>query len=219
MRLGLMTYSLARSWDLDTIIGRCLHTGFEGDELRMTHAHGVRTTFEGAGVKIAGLGSAFEFQSPEPIELRRNIDGTKAYVRLAHDVSAPGVKVRPNVLPDGVPVGNTLRQIGESLAECGEFAQGMRVQIRLEVQGPPTQEVPKIRSIIDYVDHGNVFVCWNSNATDVVKRSIVETFSLVEGRIGLALITELYNPDYPYRDLFRRLTASGYDDFCLAEIP
>ena len=229
MRVGLVTYNLARSWDLDTILSRCQETGFEGAELRTTHAHGVevalsaeqrrdvRRRFEDSGVELVGLGSAFEYHSPDGAEVRRNIDGTKEYVRLAHDVGASGVKVRPNRLPDTVPVEDTLRQIGVSLAECADDAMGFGVEVRLEVHGPRTQELPRLRSIIDYADHENVWVCWNSNPTDVVDGSIEDSFALVAGRIGLVHVNELYNPAYPYRDLFRRLDASGYDGFCLAE--
>ena len=229
MRVGLVTYNLARSWDLDTIVSRCQETGFEGVELRTTHAHGVEVTlspaqrrdvrqrFHGSGVELVGLGSAFEFHSADPDEARRNVDGTKEYVRLAHDVGASGVKVRPNGLPEGVQVEDTLRQIGESLAECAEDATGFGVQIRLEVHGPRTQELPNIRRIIDHADHENLAACWNSNPTDVVDGSIEGAFALAAGRIGLVHINELHNPAYPYRDLFRRLAQSGYDGFCLAE--
>ena len=231
MRLGLVTYNLARDWDLDTIIARCQETGFEAAELRTTHAHGVEVTldaaqrrdvqrrFDASDIDLAGLGSAFEFHSPDPEELRRNIDGTKLYVRLAHDVGAPGVKVRPNCLPEGVPVEETLRQIGESLAECAEDALSFGVHIRLEVHGRHTKELPNIRKIIDFAHHDNLQVCWNSNPTDVVNGSIQSTFPLVAGRIGLVHLTELSNPMYPYVDLFRRLAASEYNGFCLAEIP
>ncbi|HOJ22049.1 MAG TPA: hypothetical protein PLY56_10980 [Armatimonadota bacterium] len=41
MKLGLVTYNLASDWDVPTIIERCQRTGFEGVELRTSHAHGV----------------------------------------------------------------------------------------------------------------------------------------------------------------------------------
>ncbi|HIC68151.1 MAG TPA: sugar phosphate isomerase/epimerase, partial [Candidatus Latescibacteria bacterium] len=95
MRLGLVSYNLARGWDLATVIGNCEETGFEGVELRTTHAHGVevelsaaerqevRQRFDDSAVDLAGLGSAFEFDAIDPAEVRRNIEGTKAYAALA----------------------------------------------------------------------------------------------------------------------------------------
>ena len=41
MKLGLVSYNLAKDWDIPTIIKRCSSTGFEGVELRTTHVHKV----------------------------------------------------------------------------------------------------------------------------------------------------------------------------------
>ena len=44
LELGIVTYNLARSWNLDTIIERCEAHGISAVELRTTHAHGVEVT-------------------------------------------------------------------------------------------------------------------------------------------------------------------------------
>ena len=97
----------AQEWDLPTLIKNCQATGFEGVELRSGHKHGVEPTlgkqaradvarrFEDSGVTLVGLGSACEYHSPDANVLQKNIDETKAFVELAHDVGASGVKVRP----------------------------------------------------------------------------------------------------------------------------
>src|SRR5262245_51254126 len=112
-QLGIVTYNIARAWDLPTILAKLEALRFAGVELRTSHAHKVeasltkaqreqvRKRFEDSPVQLAGLGSAFEYQATDPAEVRRNIDGTKEYIRLAHDIGAPGVKVRPNGLPRG----------------------------------------------------------------------------------------------------------------------
>ena len=233
MKLGLVSYNLAKDWDLPTIIATCERTGFEGVELRTSHAHGVETTlsqaeraevrrrFADSPVALAGLGSAFEYDSPDPEAVRKNIEGTKDYVRLAADVGAPGVKVRPNHLheKEGVPKGKTLEQIGLALRECGEFAKGHGVEIRLEVHGHETCLLPNIRAILDAADHPNVSACWNSNPQDRDgSGSIAASYALVQGKIRLVHITELADTSYPWRDLFARLAADGYEGFTLAEI-
>ena len=232
MRLGLVTYQLARDWDVETIIANCEETGFGGVELRTTHAHGVevglsaeergevRARFEDSGVELAGLGSAFEYDAVDPGEVRRNIEGTKEYVRLAADLGAAGVKVRPNRVHDeeGVPRERTFEQIGQALAECAGFAGDAGIEIRLEVHGPVTCEPWNIRAILDYAGSDNLFVCWNSNPQDVEDGSIDRNFGLLQEEIRLVHITELWN-DYPWRRLFELLSESGYKGFCLAEIP
>ena len=232
MKLGIVTYNLGREWDCDTIITNCEETGFEGVELRTTHAHGVEvelsaaeraevaSRFADSAVTIAGLGSAFEYDSPDTDEVRANIDGTNRYAELARDLGVAGVKVRPNRVhvDEGVPIAKTLEQIGLALRECGEFAAGLGVQVRLEVHGKVTCLPRHIRTILDHADHPNVVACWNSNMDDIEDGSIDANFELLQDRIGLVHITELWNP-YPWKRLFQLLKGTDYGGFCLAEIP
>ena len=231
MKLGLVTYNMAKDWDVPTIIENCATTGFQGVELRTTHAHNVevalsanerqevRKQFEDSPIALAGLGSAFDYHSTDANEVRQNIEGTKEYAQLAADVGAPGVKVRPNGLPEGVPVDKTLAQIGSSLRECGEFAKNLGVQIRLEVHGRETSHPPHIRTIMEITDHANVFVCWNSNPGEVEDGSVKNNFNLVKGWIQLVHINELHRREYPWRELFALLKGSRYAGYTLAEIP
>jgi sugar phosphate isomerase/epimerase len=231
MQLGIVTYNIAKDWDLDTILKRLAALKYRGVELRTSHKHGVevgltpeqrrevRKKFADAPVELAGLGSAFEYQSTDPAEVRKNIEGTKEYVRLAHDIGAPGVKVRPNGVPRGADLDATLRQIGRALHEVGEDAQGFGVEIRVEVHGGTTQLLPNLAKIIQYADHPNVFVCWNSNPTDVKDGSVRDNFRLVGPKIREVHLRDLYDETYPWRELFALLDAEGFEGFTLAEIP
>lgn len=232
MKLGLVTYNLANDWDVDTIIEKCSDTGFEGVELRTTHAHGVEISlskaerhevqrkFEDSPVALAGLGSAFEYHSLDEDEVKKNIEGTKEYVLLAGDLNASGVKVRPNGVhvDEGVPLEKTLEQIGLAARECAEFASNMGVDIRMEVHGQVTCELPNMKTIMDVGDHPNLKVCWNSNNGETVDDSIRQNFDLVKDRIGLVHIHDVGIPDYPYQELITLLNGINYEGFCLAEI-
>jgi len=231
IRLGLVTYNLAKDWDIPTIIRNCQEAKFEGVELRTTHAHGVevalskgqreevRRQFRESSVALMGLGSAFDYHTPDQARLRKDIEATKEYIVLAHDVGAPGVKVRPNGLPKEVPKEKTLEQIGLSLRELGEFGDGYGVQIRLEVHGPETSLLPNIKIIMDTARHRNVGVCWNSNQTDLAGEGFDHNFDLVKDRIFTVHMRDLYLDEYPFRELLTRLNEAGFTGFCLAEIP
>jgi sugar phosphate isomerase/epimerase len=232
MRLGLVTYNLAKDWDLETLIANCEQTGFAGVELRTTHAHKVeselspaaraevRRRFAGSKVELVGLGTAFEFDAVDPAELQRHIEGTKAYLQLAADLGVSGVKVRPNKFheDEGLPRERTLEQIGRALRQCGECAAGLGVQVRLEVHGRVTCEPPHIRTMLDHADHPSVVACLNSNPQDLEGGGLEGNFALLAGRIGLVHINELWN-EYPWQGLFALLRQSGYAGYCLAEIP
>jgi sugar phosphate isomerase/epimerase len=230
LKLGTVTYNIARDWDVPTLIKNLTDVGMEAVELRTTHKHGVelalspaaraevRKRFEDSPVKIGGLGTTCEYHSPDPAVVRRNIDETKQWVTLARDLGAPGVKVRPNGMPKEVPEERTLEQIGRSLAECGALAEDNGVKIQLEVHGAETQRLPRIRKILDYGrNHPGVRVCWNSNPSDLLDGGFDSNFRLVRDQIGQVHMRDLY-VEYPWRALFSGLAEMNFQGYCFAEI-
>jgi len=232
MHLGMVTYQVAKDWDLDTMIDMCLKTGFEGVELRTTHAHGVeialgaeerataKAKFRDSGIVLWGLGTACEYHSPDPDEVRRNIEETKQFVVLARDTGAVGVKVRPNGFAEdaGVSKAQTLEQIGKALRECGEYAEDYGVELWVEVHGPGTSHPPYIKTIMDVCDHPLVGTCWNCNQGDIVDCSIEQYIRPLMPKIRQCHIHDLYE-DYPYSELIRVLRDAKFDGFCNIEMP
>jgi len=229
MRLGLVTYNWGKNWDLPTVIANCAAAGFAGVELRTTHKHGVEITlnadqrkevarrFADSSVVLTGLGSVCEYQSPDPAVLQKNIDETKAFVRLCHDVGGGGVKVRPNGLPADVPVEKTLEQIGRALREVAQFGAEYGVAIRLEVHGQGTSELPHIKTIMDVADHPNAYVCWNCNAIDLQGAGLDHNFQLVADRINTVHIHDLRVDNYPWKHLFELLKGQQFSGWTLLE--
>jgi sugar phosphate isomerase/epimerase len=231
IKLGTVTYNLAMDWDIPTIIANCTEAKFEGVELRTTHKHGVEVTlnraqraevkqrFADSPVALASLGSAFDYHTPDQAKLKKDIQATKEYIVLAHDVGATGVKVRPNGLPKEVPVEKTLAQIGRSLRELGEFVQGHGQKVYVEVHGQGTNLLPNIKTIMDTANHPHAGVCWNSNPTDLAGRGFDYNFNLVKNKLFTVHMRDLYLEEYPFRKLFTALNANNYTGFCFAEIP
>src|SRR5207247_641738 len=91
MKLGIVTYNIAKDWDVPTILKNCAETKFQGVELRTSHAHGVevrlnkdqraevKQRFRDSPVELMGLGSAFDFHTPDQAKLRADIAATKEY--------------------------------------------------------------------------------------------------------------------------------------------
>jgi sugar phosphate isomerase/epimerase len=229
-KLGLVTYNLAKDWDVDTIIRNCEAAGFEGAELRTTHKHGVEPTltkeqraevrkiFDDSRVKLVSLGTTCSFQSPDSAEVERNIQTAREFCELAHDVGAIGVKVRPNGFPPKVPHEKTLDQIGHALAKCGDIARDNGVEIWLEVHGRGTQLPVNIHRIMTVADHPAVGICWNSNPPDVIGGSVRQNFDLIGPWLRSCHIHELWDPKYPYHELFALFRSVGYNRYTFAEI-
>ncbi len=231
-KLGTVTYNIAKDWNTETIIKNLTEVGMEGVELRTTHAHGVEITltpeqraavrkrFEDSPVKIGGLGTTCEYHAADRKVLQKNMDETKEWVKLAKDIGSPSVKVRPNGLRKDVPEEKTLEQIGKALKECSAFALDHGIRIQLEVHGSETSRVPRIRKILDYADnHPALWVCWNSNETDLLDGGLESNFNLVKSRIGQVHMRDLFLEEYPWRRLLQLLNGINFQGYCFAEIP
>jgi sugar phosphate isomerase/epimerase len=244
-RLGIVTYNIAASWDIPTILKVCKSVGLSPVELRTTHKHGVEPTltkdkrkdvrkrFADAGVEIWGCGTTCEYHSPDPATVKKNIETCKRFVELASDIGGRGVKVRPNNLPRAVPVEKTLEQIGKSLIPCGKAAADAGVEIWVEVHGGTeypagkdgirltSAHPPYVKKMMEHCGHPKVGLTWNSNQSDIKDKSVAEYFKLLRQWIRSCHINELYKDSagvYPYRELFRLFRETGYDRVTLVEV-
>lgn len=232
-RLGIVTYNIAASWDMPTILRVCRNVALAAVELRTTHKHGVepslnaqqrkevRQRFADAGIDIWGCGTVCEFHSADPAVVKQNIETCGRFVQLVADIGGKGVKVRPNGLPPKATkdqARRTLEQIGKALVPCGQAAADAGVEIWVEVHGNGTALPANMRTIMDVCNHKHVGITWNSNATDVTNGSVAPAFKLLRPWIKSCHINELHS-GYPYRELFRLLRETGYDRVTLAEIP
>jgi sugar phosphate isomerase/epimerase len=121
-----------------------------------------------------------------------------------------------------VPIEKTLEQIGDALRVVGDYAAAAGQQIRLEVHGRGTQEIPRIKRIMEVADHPHVVVCWNCNPTDLAGSGFDANFAALAPWMGTVHIHDLRpgKVDYPWDALFAKLkacTAAGFTGWCLLE--
>ncbi|MBB5031660.1 sugar phosphate isomerase/epimerase family protein [Prosthecobacter vanneervenii] len=224
IQFGLVTYMWGADWDLPTLLKNCETAQVLGVELRIDHAHkvspsltpeqraAVRKQFEDSPVDLLGMGTNYEFHSPNVEEVKKNIEGAKQYIKLCHDLGGTGVKVKPNALPKDVPAEKTLTQIGKALAELGDYALGFGQEIRLEVHGKDTSELPNIKTIMDAANRDNVRVCWNSNDTDLNGAGLEANFALVKDHLGHTThIRGVNQSSYPLDKLAKLLVEADYE--------
>ncbi len=230
MKLGLVTYQWAKDWDLPTLIANCEKTGYLGVELRVDHAHKVETNlsasqraevkkrFADSPVDCIGYGANFEYHSPDQAALRKNIEGTKEYIKLCKDIGATGIKVKPNGIPADVPREKTIAQIAASLNEVGKFAQDFGQLVRVEVHGNISQEIPNMRAVFEQVTEKNVKMCWNCNDQDLLPPGLEPNFNSVKKWFGDTIHVREFNVgEYPYQQLMNLFTGIKYDGWVLLE--
>jgi sugar phosphate isomerase/epimerase len=230
LKIGVMTYTLAQKWDIETIIKNLSLAGYQTVELRTTHAHGVEVNidqvqraevkkrFKDSPLEVISLASGFEYHSPDQSILKKNIEGTKEYILLAKDVGAVAIRVFGNSLPNGVPEEKSKEQIGRSLAEVGEFGYNNGVEVRICVHGTKTNKPSVIKNILDYSNSPHVYVNWNCNPEDIQEKGLEFNFNLLKDRIKGVHMHELWDAEYPYRKFLKLLSDSGFKGYCNAEI-
>ena len=230
MRMGLVTYLWGQDMTLAELLAACESSGLLGVELRTQHNHAfepelsaaeraeVRRRFSDSPVKLVGYGANCEYHSSKPEQVKSNIQQTKRYIELMHDCGGSGVKVKPNSLPKDVDPKKTVQQIGMALNEVARYGQEFGQQIRLEVHGSGTSQLPIVRDIMAVADHPNVAVCWNCNDQDMEGAGLEDNFNMVRDRFGETLhVRELFVKDYPYDQLFKLLLRSAYKGWVLLE--
>lgn len=230
MQLGLVTYLWGKDMDLPTLLDVCEKSGVMGVELRTQHAHGVepvlskaqraevKKRFADSPVELVGYGSNAQYHENNPAKVKANIALTKEYIRLMHDCGGSGVKVKPNGFAKDVPREKTITQIGLALNEVAKFGDALGQQIRVEVHGRGTSELPVIRDIFKVATNPNATVCWNSNDVDLQGGGLAENFDMVKDRFGDTVhIRELNVGKYPYADLMKRFKAMNYGGWILLE--
>ena len=230
MRFGLVTYLWGKDMDLPTLLDVCEKSGVLGVELRTQHAHGVepelsklqraevRKRFADSPVELVGYGSNAQYHENDPAKVKANIALTKEYLSLMHDCGGSGVKVKPNGFVNDVPREKTIEQIGLSLNEVAKFGEELGQEIRVEVHGRGTSELPVVRDIFKVATHPNATVCWNSNDVDLDGAGLGENFEMVKDRFGSTVhIRELNVGNYPYPELMKKFNEMDYQGWILLE--
>ena len=226
--LGMVTYMVGAQMDLPTLIDVCEKSGLEGVELRTSHKHGVEPSLDAAGrarvretfaktkVKLVALGSTCEFHAADPAVVQKNIDLTKEFVKLAADLGAWGVKVRPNGFRKDVPQEQSLKQIGEAVAQCAAFAKEKGIIITVEMHGAPA-DAPNMAKIMDACKHPSAGLCWNSNPGDAKTGSVKANFDLVKQWLVHCHVRDLTKNDYPWQELMTCFKGLGYTGYTMIE--
>lgn len=233
MKLSLLTYNMAKNWELPKIIEFARSGGFAGCEFRAeaNHRHGVeleatpeqrraiRNQMQDAYLATACIGTSSRFESPDAARRREIVDRTKRYIDLAADVGCGRIRVFGNDMPKGEDVpdrADVLRYVGESLRELGEFAEPHAVDVLLEMHGQ-FNFWGFARAAVEHAAHRRVGIVYNSDLRDLVGGSAAATFSQVRRHVRHVHMHE-FTRGFPYPELFALLLRDGYDGYLSSEI-
>jgi len=230
-RFGFTTYQWGQDWDIPTLIANCRKAEVFGVELRtsQSYAHGVeldisaqkrrdvKKQFADSPVALVGIATGERFDWPDPAQLEKAIENSKAFVKLSSDVGCSGIRVFPNSFQKDVPHEKTIEQIGKALNAVGAFAADCGQQVRLEAHGP-AGELSTIKAIMDYVTQPSVRVMLNSDKRDTAGEGFEHNFNLVKALLGNTIhLHNLKDAQFPYQVQMDLLVKTGWGGWQLLE--
>lgn len=234
MRLGLLSYNIARDWDLVKMLSICSELGYDGIELRTDegHAHGVEVSLSkderrellrrinDSDIILCGLGGGCKFDGLNEDEVSENVEHTKRLLELCCNMGAPGLKVFGNNFheDEGVERSKTIAQVAKALAECSRTANDLGVELRLEMHGDFIRPADVLEVLHQTDDHPGLKLIYNCDRRDVVDGSMADCLHEVMPYVTHVHMHELTHADYPYAEMLGLLDESGFPGFCVAEI-
>lgn len=230
MKLSLDTYSIGADLTLRDLLELLPANGFQGVEFRCeaSQKHGVepeisaeerrriRSLIAGAGLEVSCLSTSQRYEYPDPALRQKAIERTKQFIDLAHDLGCGRIRVFGNDFPPGVPKPQVVQYVGESLRECGTYAEGKGVDVLLEMHGEFYYWEYALGAV-KIADHPNVALNYNSDDRDLVNGSVAFTFDKVKDYIRHVHMHDLDSPTFPYKELFGILKGMGYSNFLSLE--
>jgi sugar phosphate isomerase/epimerase len=237
MKLSLLTYNMARTWELPKILEFARQAGYAGLEFRAeaNHKHGVeleasaearreiRYRIEDAYLEAACLGLSSRFDTPDTAKRRDVVERTKRYVELAADINCRRIRVFGNDMPkEGLngeppPARETvLHYVGDALRELAEFAAPHGVDVLLEMHGQFNYWHFALTAV-EHAGHTGVGLVYNCDQRDVSGGSIAAVYGRVRHAIRHVHM-HAFTRGYPYPELFALLQRDGYAGYLSSEI-
>lgn len=232
MKLSFTSYLMAKDLNLDQSFELAKLSGCAGVEFRTGdpsfYKHGVeveltaeerrkiRRRAEDDYLEISCIASGCRFESPDIKIRQENIELAKENVKLAYDLGCPNVRVFGNDVPEGVNAQDCVEYVTESIAEVGEFADNLGINVLLEMHDDFNYwgyALPVVKSI----DKPNVGILYNCDLRDLIFGSMIETFERVKKYVRHVHMHDL-DHGYPYLQLFQELYKMGYEGYLSAEI-
>ena len=233
LKLGTVTYNIAKDWDVPTLIANLTEAKIGAVELRTTHAHGVEPTlapaaradvrkrFADSAVRIGGLGTICEYHAADPAVVRKNIEETRAWLRAGARSRMPerqGAAERPARRRAGGADARADRQGAGGLrphragSRRAAAARGARPRHRARCRG--------FEKILEY---SPATIRRSGCAGTPIRRTCstaasTKNFALVKERIGQVHMRDLYVEEYPWQRLVQLLQGIDFQGYCFAEL-
>ncbi len=176
MKLSFSTLGCP-AWTFDEIVETAHWFGLEGvefrgvgDEMDLTRLPefsgpciaATRDRLASLGLSIPSLGSSARFHDADPALRAQNAEEALAYIRLAHSLGVPCVRVFGDKFPPGEAKEVVLERVGLALRGLAPCASDHGVRLLLETHGD-FYAAHDVKAVLETADHPHVGVLWDTH--------------------------------------------------------
>lgn len=233
MKICFATFACPE-WTIEEIIEAAGRHNYYGVEIRCdaNHAHGVEVAsqsdfreyvqkrFSEARLEIPCLSTSLKIAELESME------EAVARVELAADINAKALRVFCGPSPPGMDESDVISLVGTRLRALAQLAEPYKTEIWLETHDTLHRAVSAC-SAVRIANHPLIGINYDNMHPYRMHESLDDTFSAMNGLVRhthmhdaladddlhSAYIVPLDEGEMPMDEMFRRLVASGYNDY------
>ncbi len=169
-------------WPWATILEQASTLGYAGIELRGIEGEmdlskrpefsarrlaDTRKDLAAHNLVVTDLGASARLHERAPSVRAQQLDEARRFIDLAHNLGARYIRVFPNGYFPDEPHETTLRRIGATLAELGEFARGSGVGVLMESHGDLTDSASLVAVMRIAEQASGTGLVWDTHHTVV----------------------------------------------------
>ncbi|HVW16413.1 MAG TPA: sugar phosphate isomerase/epimerase family protein [Mucilaginibacter sp.] len=128
------------------------------------------------GLKFSDLGSSASLHFPDGAERTKNLDETRRFIDLAHEIECPFIRVFPNEFPKGQEKEATLDLMSAGLLTLAKYSEGSGVSVLIESHGDLIRS-EDLEQVLESAEHKQAGMIWDVvNMWSITQEPVAEVF-------------------------------------------
>jgi sugar phosphate isomerase/epimerase len=197
-------------------------------ELAPDRRAAVHRRFAGLGCSICSVDSSAKFSSPQPEQRAQAVDEVKRYAELGADLGASFVRVFGGNLAEGHSMAQTIPFMAEALRKAADAAAAAGLKVIVETHDAFCRG-QDLAAVLEAADHPACLALWDIHHPLAHGEAVADTLGFLGPRLAHTHTKDartvgdkrqycLFGEgELPYRDVFQRLRAAGYDGYLSLE--
>jgi sugar phosphate isomerase/epimerase len=239
MKIGMSTLGCP-GWTLERVAEAAADYGYDGVELRLldgeiitpallrANESRLRTLFGNGRPALIGLGTSIRLAVNDPAERERNHQTLLEFIRLAHEIGVPTVRVFGGTFSPDDEAG-AVQRVAEELRSCAPEAERAGVTVALETHDDFSRSA-LVAAVLEQVRSSAVGALWDCHHPFRMGESVAQVWAHLANRLVHVHIKDarrrpdggwdlvlLGEGEVPCREIVRALAMRGFGGYVVVE--